>query len=74
MTDTETLADALPKEIVRVREIQDTFKSLRGTPNVLVEPQIQMMEQDIQAATKAAAAGDTVAMLRYLEELKEYRA
>ena len=46
----KTLADGLPEEITRVRGIQDRFKSLRGMPNVIVEPQIMMMEAKIQAA------------------------
>jgi hypothetical protein len=71
---TETLADALPKEINRVRGIQDQFKSLRGMPNVIVEPQIMMMEAEIQAAMKAMAEGDVVAMLRIYQSLKEYEA
>lgn len=67
-----SLAEHLPKEITRVREIQDQYKALRGMPNVIVEPQIQMMEAAIQAAVKACAEGDTVAMLRASEELKGY--
>jgi hypothetical protein len=75
MTDensVETLADALPKEITRVRGVQDQYKTLRGMPNVMVEPQIMMMEAEIQAAMKAMAEGDVVAMLRVYRSLKEY--
>jgi hypothetical protein len=67
---TETLAEALPKEVNRVREVQDQFKSLRGTPNVLVEPQIAMMEADIQEGIAAGASGDVVRMLQAHERLK----
>jgi hypothetical protein len=67
-----SLADALPREITRVRNIQDQFKTLRGTPNVIVEPQIAMMETSIQAAIKAVAAGDVVEMLRCHEDLKSW--
>ena len=66
------LAEALPAQIARVREIQDHYKELRGLPNVIVEPQIAMMEASIQAAIKAAAAGDVVQMLRCHEDLKEW--
>lgn len=66
----ETLAEGLPRQINRVRAIQDNFKTLRGMPNVIVEPQIAMMERDIQAAIKASAAGDTVAMLEAYQELE----
>ena len=71
---TETLGDALPKEIDRVREIQDQFKALRNTPGVMVEPQIMMMEASIGAAIRALACGDVVAMLRCHADLKGYEA
>ena len=67
-----SLAEELPKEINRVRGVQDQFKALRGMPNVVVEPQILMMESEIQAAIKATAEGDVVAMLQCYEALKGY--
>lgn len=67
-----TLADDLPQEITRVRNIQDTFKELRRMPNVIVEPQIMMMEHDIQAAIKASVSGDVVEMLRCHAALKTW--
>ncbi len=69
---TKSLAEALPEEINRVREIQDEFKTLRGMSNVIVEPQIMLMEAEIQAAMKAMVEGDVVEMLRCHETLKEY--
>lgn len=66
----ETLADGLPREINRVRELQDQYKALRGMRNVIVEPQIAMMEADIQAGITSSASGDVVAMLRAYEALK----
>lgn len=69
---TDTLADALPREIDRVRVVQDTYKELRRLPNVIVEPQIMMMEAAIQAGIRAAAAGDVVEMIRAHEELKTF--
>lgn len=65
-----SLAIELPNEINRVRAVQDEFKALRALPNVIVEPQIAMMEHDIQAAIAASANGDVVAMLRSYEALK----
>ena len=65
-----SLAEALPAEINRVRGVQDTYKELRGAPNVIVEPQIMMMEAAIQAGIAACASGDVVAMLRTFEDLK----
>lgn len=72
MSTTTTLADALPHEINRVRELQDQMKSLRGMPNVIVEPQIAMMEAELQEAIRACTEGDTVAMVRIYSTLKEY--
>lgn len=68
-----TLAEALPEQINRVRAIQNEFKALRGLRNVIVEPQIAMMERDLQAAIAASAAGDVVAMLRSHEALKGWQ-
>lgn len=65
-----SLAVELPAEINRVRGVQDTYKELRSMPNVIVEPQIAMMEQSIQSAIKASASGDVIAMLRAYEDLK----
>lgn len=67
-----SLAIELPKEINRVRELQDEFKSMRGMPNVMVEPQIAMMEGAITAAINASSSGDVIAMLRAYENLKGY--
>lgn len=67
-----SLAEALPAEITRVRALQDQFKALRCMPNVIVEPQIMMMEAEIQAAIQASANGDVVEMLRCYESLKQY--
>jgi hypothetical protein len=69
---TESLAEALPREINRVRSLQDRFKELRGTPNVIVEPQIEIMEIEIKQAIKACAEGDVVAMIASYQTLKEY--
>ena len=55
-----SLATALPEEINRVRAVQETYKSLRGQPGVMVEPQIAMMELAITTAIAAAAAGNVI--------------
>ena len=70
----DSLATELPREINRVREVQDSFKELRGMRNVIVEPQIAMMEADLQAAIAASASGDVIAMLRAYEALKGWSA
>jgi hypothetical protein len=66
-----SLAEALPREINRVREeVLPAFEELRSMPNVVVEPQIAMMKHAMNEATKACASGDVVAMIRWHEELK----
>jgi hypothetical protein len=71
----DTLAEALPREIDRIREdVLPAYESLRGMPNVIVEPQIAMMKHGVSEAIKACANGDTVAMLRWHEELKGWSA
>lgn len=67
-----SLAIELPREINRVRAIQDEFKALRGMPNTIVEPQIAMMEADISAAIHASSTGDVIGMMRAYERLKGY--
>ena len=70
--DPKTLGDALPREMARVRdEVLPQYIALRGMPNVIVEPQIAMMRADLDAAAKALAEGDVVAMLRVYQSLKE---
>lgn len=71
--ETESLADALPREIERVRHIQDLYKELRWQPNVIVEPQIAMMEYQIADAIKACAEGDVVSMLHWYNQLKDWQ-
>lgn len=68
-----SLAEALPAEITRVRDVQDQFKELRKLPNVIVEPQIAMMEASIQEGMNALASGDVVRMLRAHEDLKGWK-
>ena len=73
--ETVTLGDVLPREMARVRdEILPQYLALRGMPNVIVEPQIAMMRASLDAAAKAMARGDVVAMLQSYQDLKEYEA
>lgn len=73
--ESETLAEALPREIARVRDdVLGGFLMLRGMPNVIVEPQIAMVRAELDAAARAMAEGDVVAMLRAYQSLKEYEA
>ncbi len=68
----DSLAEALPREMARVRdEILPQYISLRGMPNVMVEPAIAMMRADLDAAAKAMMEGDVVEMLRVYQSLRE---
>lgn len=68
-----SLAEALPAAIKNVREVQSQFKELRGMPNVIVEPQISVMEFEINEAVGALASGDVVRMIRAYEAIKDYK-
>lgn len=70
MSDTLSLAEALPREIERVIEVRAMYEELRSLPNVIVGPQIAMMSAAITRAIQASAAGDVVEMLRAYEDLK----
>ncbi|RKF23341.1 hypothetical protein D6851_02395 [Altericroceibacterium spongiae] len=66
-----SLATELPRQIQRVQEeVIPLYESLRGMPNVMVEPTIAMMKHACNEAIKAAASGDVIAMMRWHEELK----
>ena len=62
----ETLGDALPKEIARVREVLGYYKEI-GPPGVIGA---MLIEQELRAADQAVMSGDVVAMLRAYETLK----
>lgn len=63
----ETLADALPKEMARVREVLGHYKEI-GPAGMLGAA---FIEQDLRAADVAVMNGDVVAMLRAFNTLKE---
>ena len=69
----DSLATELPAQINRVRELQDQYKSLRGMRNVIVEPQIAIMEHSIRRAIEAQSSGDVVEILRAYEDLKGFK-
>ena len=62
----ETLADALPKEMARVREVLGHYREI-GPAGMIGA---HFVEQDLRAAHRAVMSGDVVAMLRSLETLK----
>jgi hypothetical protein len=65
-TESKTLADALPIEQARCRELLTLYKEIgaAGTLGAL------MIEQALQRADKAVMSADVVAMLRSYEELR----
>ncbi|HEU4376269.1 MAG TPA: hypothetical protein VFS02_22440 [Telluria sp.] len=65
-----SLAEALPQQQARVRELAAQYRSI-GAAGV---PAALMMEASLQAADRAAASGDVIAMIRAHEDLKGYSA
>ncbi len=66
----ETLADALAKEMARVREVLGHYKEI-GPAGMFGAA---MIEQDLRAADASVMSGDVVAMLRAYNALKEIEA
>jgi hypothetical protein len=64
-----TLGDALPREMARVRdEVMPAYMQI-GPPGAFA---LACMRMDLDKAARAMAEGDVVAMLRIYETLKEY--
>lgn len=63
----ESLAEALPKEQKRVREIVAIYDTV---PNGHFAA--AMMRQSLAEAERAAASGDVIAMMAAYEDLKGY--
>lgn len=63
------LAEALPKEQQRVRELLPLYDAI---PTGVFAA--TMMRQALSRAEQAAASGDVIAMLRSHEELKDFKA
>ena len=69
-TDVKTLGEELPREMARVRDkVMPAYQSI-GTAGVFA---LAMMRADLDAAARAMAEGDVVAMLRAYESLKGYK-
>lgn len=71
MSDTapRSLGEALPAEMTRVRDVVMPPYVEIGPAGIFA---LTMMRQSLDAATKALAEGDVIAMLRCYEDLKEY--
>lgn len=64
----DTLGDALPREMARVRdELIPAYQSIGPAGSF----GLHMLRISLDNATKALASGDVVAMLRAYQELKE---
>jgi len=64
----DTLGDALPREMARVRDVVIPAYLECGPGGVFA---VAMMRADLDAAAKALAEGDVVEMLRVYRSLKE---
>ncbi len=65
----ETLGEALPKEMARVRTVLGHYKQI-GAPGMFGAAMIEMA---LQRADQASMSGDVVAMLQVYEELKQIK-
>ena len=65
----ETLGDALPKEMARVREVLGHYKEI-GPAGMFGAT---MIEQSLRAADGAVMSGDVAAMVRAYEDLKSIK-
>ena len=65
-------AEKLAREIVRVTSLRSHFEALRSMPNVVVEPQIAMMNASIEKACLASGSNDVLQVLASLHDLSEY--
>ena len=67
---TESLGEALPKELIRARGLVEHYVGLRGTPGVNVEPAIVVLNGFISVAEKAMIEGDLPTMIHVYQSLK----
>ena len=66
----DSLGEALPREMARVRDVVMPAYAEIGEPGVYA---LAMMRADLDLAAKAMIEGDVVAMLRIYKQLKEWR-
>jgi hypothetical protein len=65
----DTLGDALPREMARVRDVVMPAYLSIGPAGAIA---LAMMRADLDAAAKAMAEGDVVEMMRAYAALKDY--
>ena len=66
----ESLGEALPNEMARVRDVVMPQYLKLGRSGMIA---VLIMRNDLDAATKALAEGDVVAMIKVYGALKEWR-
>jgi hypothetical protein len=64
-----TLAEELPKQQQRVRELREIYKSI-GPAGTFA---LMMIDGALLRAERAAASGDLVEMIRACKELQEFK-
>jgi hypothetical protein len=66
----KTLGDELPREMARVRdEVMPAYEEIGPAGGIA----LAMMRADLDAAARAMAEGDVVAMLRVYQSLRGYK-
>ena len=66
----ETLGDALPKEMARIRdEVIPAYQEI-GAAGYFA---LTFMRRDLDLAARSMAEGDVVAMIRSLQTLRDYK-
>jgi hypothetical protein len=65
-----SLGEALPREMARVRDqVMPAYQQIGGVGQFA----LTMMRQSLDAAAKAMAEGDPIAMIQAYQDLKEYK-
>lgn len=65
--NTDSLAEALPKEMARVRNVLGHYHAV-GTAGIFGAA---FIEQDLAAADRAVMSGDVIAMIQAYQKLQE---
>ena len=66
---TDTVGDALPREMARIRDVvMPAYQSIGPAGDFA----LAMMRHDLDRAAKALAEQDVVEMIRVLQELRDY--
>lgn len=66
----DTLGDALPKEMARIRDrVMPAYREIGPAG----EFGLMFMRRDLDNAAKAMMEGDVVEMIRCLQELRDYK-